>query len=504
MEAIGQLTGGVAHDFNNLLTVIVGNLETIWRHAPPEDGRLRRAIDQVTRGAQRAVTLTQQLLAFSRRQPLNPKPTDINRLVAGMSDLIRRTIGESIAVETVLAGGLWRVEIDAHQLENALLNLAVNARDAMPEGGKLTIETANAHLDEGYADRYPELDAGQYVALCVTDTGTGMSADVITRAFEPFYTTKPIGQGTGLGLSQVYGFVKQSGGHVKLYSEVGEGTTVKIYLPRMSRQVEEEEEPLFPLAPTGDKHEVVLVVEDDDDVRLFTTESLRELGFTVVQAHDAPSALKLLELRPEVQLIFTDVGLPGMNGAQLVAAARALRPDIKVLFTTGYARNAIVHQGRLDPGVELITKPFTRVQLASRIRDVLDVPVGGTRRPVALVIEDEALVRMFIGDQLNDLGFDVIDAGSAAEGLRAARNHEQLDVAIVDRGLPDRDGLDVVAELRTQLPSLPVIVASGYGDLPGHESLLNDAHIRFMSKPYDVDALTTALRALHVRTKEMR
>jgi len=505
MEAIGQLTGGVAHDFNNLLTVIVGNLETIWRHAPPEDGRLRRAIDQVTRGAQRAVTLTQQLLAFSRRQPLNPKPTDINRLVAGMSDLIRRTIGESIAVETVLAGGLWRVEIDAHQLENALLNLAVNARDAMPEGGKLTIETANAHLDEGYADRYPELDAGQYVALCVTDTGTGMSADVITRAFEPFYTTKPIGQGTGLGLSQVYGFVKQSGGHVKLYSEVGEGTTVKIYLPRMSRQVEEEEEPLFPLAPTGDKHEVVLVVEDDDDVRLFTTESLRELGFTVVQAHDAPSALKLLELRPEVQLIFTDVGLPGMNGAQLVAAARALRPDIKVLFTTGYARNAIVHQGRLDPGVELITKPFTRVQLASRIRDVLDVPVsGGARRPVALVIEDEGLVRMFIGDQLNDLGFDVIDAGSAAEGLRAARNHEQLDVAIVDRGLPDRDGLDVVAELRTQLPSLPVIVASGYGDLPGHESLLNDAHIRFMSKPYDVDALTTALRALHVRTKEMR
>jgi len=505
MEAIGQLTGGVAHDFNNLLTVIVGNLETIWRHAPPEDGRLRRAIDQVTRGAQRAVTLTQQLLAFSRRQPLNPKPTDINRLVAGMSDLIRRTIGESIAVETVLAGGLWRVEIDAHQLENALLNLAVNARDAMPEGGKLTIETANAHLDEGYADRYPELDAGQYVALCVTDTGTGMSADVITRAFEPFYTTKPIGQGTGLGLSQVYGFVKQSGGHVKLYSEVGEGTTVKIYLPRMSRQVEEEEEPPFPLAPTGDKHEVVLVVEDDDDVRLFTTESLRELGFTVVQAHDAASALKLLELRPEVQLIFTDVGLPGMNGAQLVAAARALRPDIKVLFTTGYARNAIVHQGRLDPGVELITKPFTRVQLASRIRDVLDVPVsGGARRPVALVIEDEGLVRMFIGDQLNDLGFDVIDAGSAAEGLRAARNHEQLDVAIVDRGLPDRDGLDVVAELRTQLPSLPVIVASGYGDLPGHESLLNDAHIRFMSKPYDVDALTTALRALHVRTKEMR
>ena len=504
MEAIGQLTGGVAHDFNNLLTVIVGNLETIWRHAPADDGKLRRAIDQVTRGAQRAVTLTQQLLAFSRRQPLNPKPTDINRLVAGMSDLVRRTIGENISVETVLAGGLWRVEIDAHQLESALLNLAVNARDAMPEGGKLTIETANAHLDDGYADHYPELAAGQYVAVCVTDTGTGMSDDVITHAFEPFYTTKPIGQGTGLGLSQVYGFVKQSGGHVKLYSEVGQGTTVKIYLPRMSRQADEEPEAPFAAPPTGSKHEVVLVVEDDDDVRLFTTESLRELGFTVVQAHDAPSALKLLEIRPEVQLIFTDVGLPGMNGAQLVAAARAMRPDIKVLFTTGYARNAIVHQGRLDRGIELITKPFTRLQLASRIRDVLDVPTARTHKPIALVVEDEALVRMFVIDQLTDLGFEVIEAATATEGLRAVRNHQQLDVAIVDRGLPDRDGIDVVAELRTQLPSLPVIVASGYGDLPDHQALRNDVHIRFMSKPYDVDALTTALRALNVRTREMQ
>jgi PAS domain S-box-containing protein len=497
MEAIGQLTGGVAHDFNNLLTVIVGNLETIWRHAPADDGKLRRAIDQVTRGAQRAVTLTQQLLAFSRRQPLNPKPTDINRLVAGMSDLIRRTIGENIAVETVLAGGLWRVEIDAHQLESALLNLAVNARDAMPDGGKLTIETANAHLDDGYAERYPELQPGQYVVMCVTDTGTGMSADVIARAFEPFYTTKPIGQGTGLGLSQVYGFVKQSGGHVKLYSEASQGTTVKIYLPRMTTEADEEQEMPFTLLPTGSRHEVVLVVEDDDDVRLFTTENLRELGFSVLEARDAPSALKLLEQHPEVQLLFTDVGLPGMNGAQLVAAARALRPDVKVLFTTGYARNAIVHQGRLDAGVELITKPFTRVQLGSRIRDVLDVRADSSRTPVALVIEDEALVRMFIVDQLKDLGFEVIDVGSASEGLRAARDREHLDVVIVDRGLPDRNGMEVVAELRTQLTSLPVIVASGYGDLPD-ASLRNDPNIRFMSKPYDIDALTTALRALHV------
>jgi PAS domain S-box-containing protein len=503
MEAIGQLTGGVAHDFNNLLTVIVGNLETIWRNAPPEDGKMRRAIDQVTRGAQRAVTLTQQLLAFSRRQPLNPTPTDLNRLVAGMSDMIRRTIGENIAVETVLAGGLWRVEIDAHQLENALLNLAVNARDAMKDGGKLTIETANAHLDDGYADQYPELKPGQYVVLCVTDTGTGMTPDVITHAFEPFYTTKPIGQGTGLGLSQVYGFVKQSGGHVKLYSEVGHGTTVKIYLPRMSGKRDEEHETSTTVPVTGGSHEVVLVVEDDNDVRLFTTESLRELGFTVLESHDGPSALRQLERHPEVQLLFTDVGLPGINGAQLVAAARELRPDLKILFTTGYARNAIVHQGRLDPGVELITKPFTRTQLAARIRDVLDVPVVRSRKPLALVIEDEALVRMFILDQLQDLGFDVIDAGSAAEGLRAARTQQQVDVAIVDRGLPDRDGLDVVAELRTQLPSLPVIVASGYSELPDHAALRNDPHIRFMSKPYDIDGLTMALRSLHLRTKEM-
>ena len=502
MEAIGQLTGGVAHDFNNLLTVIVGNLETIWRHAPTDDGKLRRAIDQVTRGAQRAVTLTQQLLAFSRRQPLSPKPTDINRLVAGMSDLVRRTIGENIAVETVLAGGLWRVEIDAHQLESALLNLAVNARDAMPEGGKLTIETANAHLDDGYADQYPELKPGQYVVLCVTDTGTGMSPDVITRAFEPFYTTKPIGQGTGLGLSQVYGFVKQSGGHVKLYSEVDQGTTVKIYLPRMSHQADEEEDVSHGMVPTGARHEVVLVVEDDQDVRLFTTETLRELGFTVLEAYDGPSALRQLEQHPEVQLLFTDVGLPGINGAQLVAAARAHRPDVKVLFPTGYARNAIVHQGRLDPGVELITKPFTRAQLASRIRDVLDVPVV-LRRPVALVVEDEALVRMFIADQLQDLGFEVIEAGNAGEGLRAARSHQRIDIAIIDRGLPDRDGLELVAELRTQLRSLPVIVASGYGELPDHVALRHDPDIRFMSKPYDIGALTMALRALHVRTKEM-
>lgn len=380
MEAIGQLTGGVAHDFNNLLTVILGNLETIGRHLPAEDGRLHRAADQATRGAQRAAILTQQLLAFARRQPLNPKPTDVNRLVSGMSDLIRRTLSENISIETVLGGGLWVVEVDPHQLENALLNLAVNSRDAMPSGGKLTIETANTHLDEGYTARYAEIAAGQYVVICVTDTGTGMTSDVVARAFDPFFTTKPLGEGTGLGLSQVFGFVKQTGGHIKLYSEIGQGTTVKIYLPRMvNAAVPADAEPAI-LAPRGHPGETILVVEDDDDVRIYSTESLRELGFTVLEARDGPSALRVLQQHPEVKLLFTDVGLPGINGRVLADEARKQRPGLRVLFTSGYARNAIVHQDRLDPGVELLTKPFTRTLLATRVRDVLDAGLGMERQ----------------------------------------------------------------------------------------------------------------------------
>jgi PAS domain S-box-containing protein len=372
MEAIGHLTGGVAHDFNNLLTVIIGNLDSMRRQIPTDNGRLHRAVDQANRGAQRAATLTQQLLAFARRQPLNPKPTDINRLVADMSDLLRHTLGENIAIETVLGGGLWRVDVDAHQLESALLNLAVNARDAMGEGGKLTVETTNAHLDETYTGRFAEIAPGQYTLLCVSDTGTGMSREVMARAFDPFYTTKPIGQGTGLGLSQVYGFVKQSGGHIKLYSEVGQGTTVKIYLPRLLSVDQSDEPQRQVIVPQGQHTESILVVEDDEDVRTYSTETLRDLGFTVLEAPDAASALRILEQHPEIQLLFTDVGLPGVNGRQLADGARALRPDLKTLFTSGYARNAIVHQGRLDHGVHLLTKPFTRAQLASRIREVLD------------------------------------------------------------------------------------------------------------------------------------
>jgi PAS domain S-box-containing protein len=373
MDAIGQLTGGVAHDFNNLLQVVVGNLEILQRTLPEDAGRLRRAADNAMNGARRASTLTQRLLAFSRRQPLDPRPLSPNKLVSDMSELLHRTLGETIAIETVLAAGLWSVEADANQLENAILNLALNARDAMPSGGKLTIETANTRLDDGYALAHAEVAPGQYVVICVSDTGTGMSRDVLGQAFEPFFTTKEPGKGTGLGLSMVYGFVKQSGGHVKIYSEPGHGTCVKIYLPRLIGDRTHEETAETTIAPEGTHDETILVVEDDDDVRTYSVEILRELGYRVLEAHDGPSALRLLERQSRVDLLFTDVVLPGgLNGADLARDARALRPGLDVLFTTGYARDAIVHHGRLDHGVQLITKPFTYAELATKVRDVLD------------------------------------------------------------------------------------------------------------------------------------
>lgn len=373
MEAIGQLTGGVAHDFNNLLQVIIGNVDTIQRNLPDELARLQRSARQAMNGAQRAASLTQRLLAFARRQPLDPKPIDVNVLVNGMSEMIHRTLGETVSVETVLGAGLWRVEADPNELEAAILNLSVNARDAMPNGGRLTLETGNAHIDEAYVATHRELVPGQYVALSVSDTGTGMDAQTIAQAFEPFFTTKPVGKGTGLGLSQVYGFVKQSGGHVKIYSELGQGTTVKLYLPRLTEanvpETKSEQQPY----PEAAAEETVLVLEDDDDVRASSIEMLRELGYNVIEAHDGPAALRVLEQQPRVDLLFTDVVLPGgMTGAQVAAQARATRPSLKVLFTTGYARNAIIHQGRLDKGVQLITKPFSFDDLAAKVRDILD------------------------------------------------------------------------------------------------------------------------------------
>jgi CheY-like chemotaxis protein len=316
--------------------------------------------------------LTQRLLAFSRQQPLAPVVIDPNRLVGGMSELIRRTIGETVAMETVLAGGIWRILVDPNQLENAVLNLAVNARDAMPDGGKLTIETANSHLDEDYA-LAQGIAAGQYVAICVTDTGEGMTTDVIDKVFEPFFTTKPTGQGSGLGLSQVYGFVKQSNGHVRIYSEPGTGTTVKIYLPRTMDAEASATPQSAQQIPQGSGDTVILVVEDDPNVRSLTVDMLRRLNYQVVDASDAAAALHILDTQPDIALVFTDVGLPGQhNGRQLAEAAQQRRPGLKVLFTTGYARNAIVHHGRLDSGLDLIVKPFSYASLAFKVRAVLD------------------------------------------------------------------------------------------------------------------------------------
>ncbi|HEY1795233.1 MAG TPA: ATP-binding protein [Stellaceae bacterium] len=378
MEAIGHLTGGVAHDFNNLLQVVLGNLDTLRRRvnavSVPPRSEIIRSVENAIRGAERAASLTQRLLAFSRRQPLEPRPVDVNRLVVGMSDLLRRTLGESIAVKTVL-GGLWRVYADPNQLESSILNLAVNARDAMPNGGKLTIESANTHLDEIYAAEQQDVQPGQYVMLALSDTGTGMSQEVIASAFDPFFTTKDIGQGTGLGLSQVYGFVKQSNGHVKIYSELGEGTTVRIYLPRLTGDAALDEEAAVTSTPSGDGSEIILLVEDDDAVREINASTLRELNYAVIEAEDGPKALQILEIVPNIRMLFTDVGLPGgMNGRRLAERALTLRPDLRVLFTTGYAQSAIVHHGRLDPGVDLLSKPFTAAALATKIRELLDKP----------------------------------------------------------------------------------------------------------------------------------
>ena len=324
--------------------------------------------------ARRAAQLTQRLLAFSRQQPLQPVPLDANRLVAGMSDLLAHSLGSSVRLETVLGAGLWWTHADANQLENVILNLAVNARDAMPGGGRLTVETANCHLDHRYAAEQVGVPEGQYVMIAVTDTGTGMAPEVIAKAFDPFFTTKQVGRGTGLGLSQVYGFVKQSAGHVKIYSELGQGTTVKVYLPRLLRPpVPATGDAPAPLPlPLGDAGEVVLVVDDEPSVREFSRHALTELGYRVLEADGAEAALRLLDAHPEVTLLFTDVVMPEINGRQLADSARKRRPDLKVLFTTGYTRNAVVHNGVLDPGVHLIGKPFTVEDLAQRVRAVLD------------------------------------------------------------------------------------------------------------------------------------
>ncbi|WP_174285380.1 PAS domain-containing protein [Sphingomonas bacterium] len=372
MEAVGQLTGGLAHDFNNLLTGISGSLEMIGIRV--QQGRyadLERYALAAQGAAKRAASLTHRLLAFSRRQTLDPKPTDVNRLVGGMEDLVRRTVGPAIEVEVVTAGGLWPTLVDPNQLENALLNLAINGRDAMPGGGRLTIETGNRWLDARTA-RERDLEPGQYVSLCVSDTGTGMTPDIIAKAFDPFFTTKPLGEGTGLGLSMIYGFARQSGGQVRIYSEVGEGATLCLYLPRFFGEAIDAQEGANAEPPRAEAGETVLVVDDEPTVRMLVAEILGELGYMAIEAADGASGLAILQSGQRIDLLVTDVGLPGgMNGRQMADAARLSRPDLKILFITGYAENAVVGNGHLDPGMHVMTKPFAMDALATRIRALI-------------------------------------------------------------------------------------------------------------------------------------
>ncbi len=510
MEAVGKLTGGVAHDFNNLLQVIGGNLQLLQKDLAGHERaelRLRNALTGVSRGSK----LASQLLAFGRRQPLAPKVVNLGRLIRDMDDMFRRALGESIEIETVIAGGLWNAFIDTAQVENALLNLAINARDAMKGHGRLTIEAGNALLDDDYALRHTDVTPGQYVVLAVTDTGSGIPAEVIEHVFEPFFTTKPEGQGTGLGLSMVYGFVKQSGGHIKLYSEPGHGTTVRIYLPRAHQQ--EDVAIDTRTGPAVGGTETVLVVEDDEGVRATVVEMLSDLGYRVLKARDADSALVVVESGVPIDLLFTDVVMPGtLRSPELARKARERVPGIAVLFTSGYTQNAIVHGGRLDAGVELLSKPYTREELARKVRHVLrgqqqvqvleqaraqQLPAVPAQPPAppglrVLLVEDEEMIRLITADILTDLGHAVLTAGDAASALALLQAHP-VDVLLTDISLPGRSGIELAAEAGCRLPQLRVVFASGYDLAPA----VMDAHPGprpvHLPKPYDERELVRAL-----------
>ena len=372
MEAVGQLTGGLAHDFNNLLAGISGAFEMIGvRLSQGRSADVEKYLSAGQRATRRAAALTHRLLAFSRRQTLSPKPVNVNRLMTEFVELVRRTVGPAIEVETIAAGGLWLTMVDPNQLENALLNLCINARDAMPSGGKITIETCNKWLDERAA-RSRALDPGQYVTICVSDTGTGIDKSIIDRVFDPFFTTKPLGEGTGLGLSMVYGFARQSHGHVRIYSEVGHGTMVCIYLPRHIGDEAEESEQTHAVASASDTGGTILIVDDEPTVRMLITDALGDLGYACIEAADGASGLRVLQSPERIDLLITDIGLPGgLNGRQVADAARSLRPDLKVLFITGYAENAVFHHGHVERGMEVMTKPFAVDELAARVERML-------------------------------------------------------------------------------------------------------------------------------------
>jgi PAS domain S-box-containing protein len=493
MEAVGQLTGGIAHDFNNLLTVVTGNIDMAGgalTRAGFSDARVERALGNAQKGAERAAALTQRLLAFSRRQPLSPRPINLDKVVGGVSEMLNRTLGELVRLEVVTSPGLWTAEADPNQLESAILNLAVNARDAMPRGGKLTIETANVRLEEEYSAAHAEVAPGQYVVLSVTDTGIGMNRETVTRAFEPFFTTKEVGKGTGLGLSMVYGFVKQSGGHIKVYSEEGEGTTIKIYLPRLMSGNGEEEAPAPAILDRAGGQRVILVVEDDDDVRTYSTDCLRDLGYRVIEAHDGPAALRVLNRAGQPpDLLFTDVVMPGMSGRELVDEARKIFPKLKVLYTSGYTRNAIVHGGRLDAGVEMIAKPFSPASLAQRVRDVLDA--GNTRR--VLLVEGDATIRLLACEALAENGFVAEEAANGTEALGKVRvSQGHYHAVVIDCDLPEEVGETLANEIRALYADLPIVLLC---DRPAilEEKYGGDRCTSVLAKPFRVSALKDTL-----------
>jgi PAS domain S-box-containing protein len=511
MEAIGNLTGGVAHDFNNLLQVVAGNLQLLSKDVTGNE-KAERRITNALAGVNRGSKLASQLLAFGRRQALEPKVVNIGRLVRGMDEMLRRTIGEGVEIETIISGGLWNALIDPMQIENAVLNLAINARDAMEGFGKLTIEAGNGYIDDAYARVHDDVSPGQYVVLSVTDTGSGMSPELMAKVFEPFFSTKPEGKGTGLGLSMVYGFVKQTGGHVKIYSEVGHGTTIKMYFPRSAEQEDIEVEQNNLTVEGG--QETILVAEDDEGVRATVIEMLQDLGYRVLKAPDAAAALTIIESGVAVDLLFTDVVMPGsLKSTDLAKKAKERIPGIAVLFTSGYTENSIVHGGRLDAGVQLLSKPYSREQLALKIRLVLNnrqqkaVPPSQVDQPApssppkaetagdfqaisVLVVEDEPLIRMATVDMLMDLGHTVSEAGSAEEALQYLET-ERPDLVVTDLGLPGMTGRDFCSEVRRRWPDVAIVFATGMNEGPAISDRTRTALLR---KPFSVDELEAAIK----------
>jgi len=488
LEAIGKLTGGVAHDFNNVLQVIAGNLQLL--QPLTEDNRAAaKRVDAASSAVERGAKLARQLLAFARRQPLRPQPTNLGRLLRDLDELLRQAIGEHIEIETVVAGGLWTTMVDPHQLEQVVLNLAINARDAMPEGGKLTLELGNAMLDEHYAATQADVAPGQYVLLAVSDTGVGMPAEIIEQAFEPFFTTKPEGHGTGLGLSMAYGFAKQSSGHIRLYSEQGSGTTVKLYLPR----TEQPEVQALPdiVGPVVGGSETILVVEDDLPVQATVIELLSGLGYSVLRANDAQSALSILQSGIGIDLLFTDVVMPGpLRSTELARQARVLQPDIAVLFTSGYTRNAVVHGGRLDPGVELLSKPYRQEDLARKVRQLLSAQRGDGQAPAqrwVMVVEDQAQLLALACEMVEELGYRARGYPNAEQAAQAL--HEQrFDQLLLDVNLPGRSGPDFAAEALETQPWLKLVFVSGEGRI---DSALPS---RSLPKPFSFDQLAEVLQ----------